>query len=148
MPCSGHVKRKRTLSERAGPQFPVARVQRYLRSGYFAPRVSATASVFMSAILEYLCAKVLEMAGKETMKHKSPRHLFLSVQKDQDLSELFESVTISRGGYGQYLRFPRPLSHRREGHSNITGPATGDSGTGQDRVGASLVVCDSAFTGL
>ncbi|XP_045111258.1 histone H2A-beta, sperm-like [Portunus trituberculatus] len=103
MPCNGHVKRKRTLSERAGLQFPVARVQRYLRSGYFAPRVSATASVFMSAILEYLCAEVLEMAGKETMKHKrvriTPRHIFLSVQKDQDLSELFESVTISRGGY-------------------------------------------------
>ena len=108
MPCSGHVKRKRTLSERAGLQFPVARVERYLKSGYFAPRVSSTASVFMAAILEYLCAEVLEMAGNETIKHKrvriTPRHIFISVQNDEDLSELFESVTISRGGYALNIK--------------------------------------------
>ncbi|WP_155392520.1 histone H2A family protein, partial [Prevotella intermedia] len=104
MPCSGHVKRsRRTLSERAGLQFPVARVRRYLRSGYFAPRVSTTASVFMSAIMEYLSVEVLELAGNITIKNKkvriTARHIFLSVQNDQDLSELFESVTISKGEY-------------------------------------------------
>ncbi len=103
MTCGGHVKRhRRTLSERAGLQFPVARVRRYLRCGFYAPHVSTAACVFMSAIMEYLSAEILEHAGNITIKNKkariTPRHIFLSVQHDEELTELFESVTISQGG--------------------------------------------------
>ena len=41
-------------SSKAGLQFPVGRVSRYLRQGRYASRVGAGAPVYMAAVLEYL----------------------------------------------------------------------------------------------
>ncbi len=68
MHCGGHVKKhRRTLSEQSGLQFPVARVRRYLKIRFYNRRISAAACVFMTAIMEYLSAEVLEVAGKVTL---------------------------------------------------------------------------------
>ena len=103
-PCTGHVKKlRRTLSQRACLQFPVARVGRHLRCGFYAPRVGVTASVFLSAVMEYPTAEVLELAGNVTIENKkmriTPRDILLSMQHDEELSEIFESVTIAKGGF-------------------------------------------------
>ena len=50
-------------SSRAGLQFPVGRISRYLKQGKFAERVGAGAPVYLAAVLEYLAAEVLELAG-------------------------------------------------------------------------------------
>jgi hypothetical protein len=45
-------------SSKAGLQFPVGRVARYLKTGKYAERVGGGAPVYLSAVLEYLAAEV------------------------------------------------------------------------------------------
>ena len=45
-------------SSKAGLQFPVGRVARFLKTGKYAERVGGGAPVYLSAVLEYLAAEV------------------------------------------------------------------------------------------
>lgn len=45
-------------SQKAGLQFPVGRIARFLKAGRYAERVGAGAPVYLSAVLEYLAAEV------------------------------------------------------------------------------------------
>lgn len=47
-----------TRSSKAGLQFPVGRIARFLKNGKYAERVGAGAPVYLSAVLEYLAAEV------------------------------------------------------------------------------------------
>lgn len=75
-----------TKSVRAGLQFPVARTGRYLKEGKYATRVGVGAAVYMTSVLEYLTAEVLELAGNAARDHKKtriiPRHIQLAVRFD------------------------------------------------------------------
>ena len=56
-------KTKTTQSSRAGLLFPVGRIGRYMRTkGTF--RVSIDAPVYLTAVMEFLCAEILEIAGE------------------------------------------------------------------------------------
>lgn len=100
------VKAKRakvtSRSTRAGLQFPVGRVHRYLRKGEYAKRTGTGASVYLAAVLEYLCAEVLELAGNAASDHHksriNPRYLTLAIRNDEEISQLLADVTISEGG--------------------------------------------------
>ena len=60
---SGKVGAKaKTRSSRAGLQFPVGRIHRFIRKGNYAERVGAGAPVYLAAVLEYLTAEILELA--------------------------------------------------------------------------------------
>jgi histone H3/H4 len=52
-----------TRSSKAGLQFPVGRISRFLRKGKYAERIGAGAPVYLAAVMEYLAAEVLELAG-------------------------------------------------------------------------------------
>ncbi|MDQ7008654.1 MAG: hypothetical protein Q9Q40_15640, partial [Acidobacteriota bacterium] len=89
--------------KRAGLIFPVGRVCTMLRKGCFAPRVSRTGGVFMTAALEFVVAELLELSAKAVLqrgksKRITPRALTLAVRHDADLGALFKDVTLSRGG--------------------------------------------------
>ena len=89
-------------SSRAGLQFPVGRIARYLKRGKFAERVGAGAPVYLAAVLEYLAAEVLELAGNAAKDNKKtriiPRHIQLAVRNDEELNKLMANTTIASGG--------------------------------------------------
>ncbi|XP_060712860.1 histone H2A type 1-like [Hemiscyllium ocellatum] len=95
----GRAKAK-SRSSRAGLQFPVGRV--LLRKGNYAERVGAGAPVYLAAVLEYLTAEILELAGNAARDNKKtriiPRHLQLAVRNDEELNKLLGGVTIAQGG--------------------------------------------------
>jgi histone H2A len=89
-------------SSKAGLQFPVGRISRYLRKGGFAKRVGGGAPVYLAAVLEYLCAEILELAGNAARDNKKtriiPRHIQMAVRSDEELNKLLGGVTIASGG--------------------------------------------------
>jgi histone H2A len=92
----------RSRSSKAGLQFPVGRVHRLLRKGNYAKRVGAGAPVYLAAVLEYLAAEILELAGNAARDNKKsriiPRHLQLAIRNDEELNKLLGNVTIAQGG--------------------------------------------------
>ena len=95
-------KKSTSRSAKAGLQFPVGRVARYMKQSKVASRVGAGAPVYMAAVLEYLCAEILELAGNAARDNKKsrivPRHLQLAVRNDEELNKLLSGVTIASGG--------------------------------------------------
>ena len=92
----------KSRSARAGLQFPVGRVHRLLRQGNYAERIGAGAPVYLAAVMEYLAAEILELAGNAARDNKkqriNPRHLQLAIRNDEELNKLLAGVTIAQGG--------------------------------------------------
>ncbi|RWW20411.1 hypothetical protein GW17_00015484 [Ensete ventricosum] len=115
---SAAAKKSISRSSKAGLQFPVGRIARFLKAGKYAERVGAGAPVYLAAVLEYLAAEVrffsllslrsfssfpvLELAGNAARDNKKtrivPRHIQLAVRNDEELSKLLGEVTIASGG--------------------------------------------------
>lgn len=89
-------------SARAGLQFPVGRLARFLKQGRYGERIGAGAPVYLAAVLEYLAAEVLELAGNAARDNKKtrivPRHIQLAVRNDEELNKLMSNTTIANGG--------------------------------------------------
>jgi histone H2A len=103
----------RSRSAKSGLQFPVGRVHRLFKRGNYAQRVGAGApgksvlsflslsdsspSVYLAAVLEYLAAEILELAGNAARNHNkqriAPRFLQLAIENDEEYVQLMASWT-------------------------------------------------------
>lgn len=95
-------KASQSRSSKAGLTFPVGRIHRLLRKGNYAQRIGAGAPVYLCAVLEYLAAEILELAGNAARDNRKtriiPRHLQLAIRNDEELNKLLGHVTIAQGG--------------------------------------------------
>ncbi|XP_048853588.1 core histone macro-H2A.1 isoform X1 [Brienomyrus brachyistius] len=93
---------KTSRSTKAGVIFPVGRMLRYIRKGLPKYRIGVGAPVYMAAVLEYLTAEILELAGNAARDNKkgrvTPRHILLAIANDEELNQLLKGVTIAAGG--------------------------------------------------
>lgn len=99
---SGGKNKAVTRSAKAGLTFPVGRLHRYLKKHVRnRGRVSAQTAVYIAAVIEYLTAEVLELAGNASkdlkVKRITPRHLHLAIHGDEELDGLIKA-TIAGGG--------------------------------------------------
>lgn len=97
----------KSRSAKAGIQFPVGKVGRLLKKGGYAKRIGAGAPVYLAAVLEYVVAETLELAGNAARDNKrsriSPRHIQLAIRNDEELSKYLAKVTIAEGGVLQNI---------------------------------------------
>ena len=111
-----------TQSLRAGITFPVGRIGRYMRKGsahsLSGGRVGRDAPVFMAAVMEYICAEILEIAGNATTadrrKQMMPRHIELACRNDAEFSRFFQNKTFFNGGTTPYVD-NRVMKHGAQG---------------------------------
>lgn len=103
-PKSDLSKKRRNVSrsKRAKLTLPVGRVARLLKDGNVASRISGSSAVFLTAVLQYMTAEVIALAGATAQGHShkkiTPRYIQLAVRSDDELRELLGSVTIGEGG--------------------------------------------------
>lgn len=72
---------------------------RYMKATILKKRVSVAAPVYCTAVLEYLCAELMELAGnaaRDNKKHRiTPRHILLAIANDEELHRVSVSIGLS-----------------------------------------------------
>jgi histone H2A len=92
---------RKSRSIRAGLTMPVARIKKAI-AAVSRLRVGVGAPVYLGAVLEYICAEILELAGNASRDNKRvriiPRHIMLCIKNDEELNKLFKDAIIANAG--------------------------------------------------
>ncbi|KHN70726.1 Histone H2AX [Toxocara canis] len=114
----GFKQKRVSKSARAGLQFPVTKFHRLMKEAHRAKRVTQSAAVYLSAVVEYLSAEILELSGNACRDNKRkrlvPRHILLAVKNDEELDRMCSKVTIRQGGV---LPFVHPVLFAKGGNA-------------------------------
>jgi len=100
------IRQKKSRSVRAGLLFPVGRIHRLCRKevpGF--SRMGKFAPVYLTAVLEYLTAEVLEQAGiiSKMLQYDrvTPQHIRLAIREDSELDKLVPGTVFAGSGGGK-----------------------------------------------
>ena len=95
----GQPKQRRSYG--AGLTFPISRIGHLIRINMSSDRMGETAPVYLAAVLEYLCAEILELASQNVQSNKkvriTTRDLLLAIKNDEELNKLLNNATLSGG---------------------------------------------------
>lgn len=98
---AGKKAKPQQRSRKAGITFNVTRVEKLMSLEASAKRKSAGSGVYLAAVVEYLVAEILDLAGnaaREFKKHRiTPRHIKLAIANDEELSKLYSDTVIGGG---------------------------------------------------
>ncbi|XP_027464257.1 histone H2A-Bbd type 2/3 isoform X2 [Zalophus californianus] len=93
-------RRTRSRTARAELSFSVSLVERLLREGHYARRLGSSAPVFLAAVIQYLTAMVLELAGNEAQNSGrsriTPELVDMAIHNNALLSGFLGTTTISQ----------------------------------------------------
>ena len=85
---------------RSGLQAPVSHLRNTLKLIH--KRVSKTAGVYLGAVIEYMAAEILELAGNAAKSCKvrtvGTRHIMLAVSGDEELSRMYKGYMWLQSG--------------------------------------------------
>jgi len=91
-------------NKNTGLVFNCYNVRRKLVRSARVKKVKSEAAVYMAAVLEYIVAELMEIAGNcaQALKMKTvkPRHIRLAIDEDYEFKDLFESAQVVLPGAG------------------------------------------------
>jgi len=96
------IRKANTREAKAELIFPIARCHRYLKKGT-GRRCMEKSAVFTAAVMEYLCAEVVELSGNVAHEHKrrtiKPRDIMVACRNDDEINRLIgPHITFGRAG--------------------------------------------------
>ncbi|PIK61858.1 putative core histone macro-H2A.1 [Apostichopus japonicus] len=102
-------------------------MHRYLKKASVKYRIGAGAPVYLAAVIEYLTAEILELAGNAARDNRrariTPRHILLAIANDMELHMLLKDVTIPSGGVLPHI-YPELLTKKNaKGKAGLDPPA-------------------------
>jgi len=83
----------------AGLTFPDKKFTSLLKEHWLG-RIGVGAGVYLAAVMEYMCAEILELSGLEAKKDSNsedeikPRHIMLAIRNDEEFNKLCRTVII------------------------------------------------------
>jgi len=98
--------------KQAGLVFPVARLNRAMRNQFRSHKHTKQTAVFMAAVLEYMTAELLELAGNCARDYKrktiKPRHIMLAARNDEEIDKVIGQHCIFMNA-GRYPAGVQPM---------------------------------------
>ena len=87
-----------TISSRCDLLFPVGRIAQMLKKGRYADRISKKSAIYLTAVLEYLVAEVIDIALVTLQQKKKariePGILLEAMRSDHEVATLFQSKVV------------------------------------------------------
>ena len=101
--CGKALRKPTTRSAKIALIFPINQITYLFKEGRYAERISAGARVYMSAVLECLCAKLLTVAVNLAKGEKKtrivPKHIHFAIKNDKELNKLLGNVYVRSDPY-------------------------------------------------
>jgi len=97
-----HYSKRTTNSVKACLVFPVSFTSKICEEKYACHNMTTEAAVFVTAVLEYMTAELLELSGNAARDNQrvsiKPRHIMLALCGDEELCRTVGSIIIPSGG--------------------------------------------------